>query len=123
MRRDMIEALSFPRFLIRQCIENRSCPNVGLFDAADQQCSQCDLNSECHWLSCLHEFSDFERKPTHTINASLRYGVRLVESLYGVLGHAGATCTCSTCSWLRHAQRLIEEFEFTLPPNTYRPVH
>ena len=123
MRREMIEALSFPRFLILQFIEDRDCPHDSLFDATSARCSQCDLNSECHWLRCLNEFSDFERKPTYTINASLRFGVRLVESFQGDLQHDEATCTCAACSWVRDAQSLIEKFELSLPPNPYRPVH
>jgi len=123
MRREMIEALGLPRCLIQQSIEDRSCPNVGVFDATNQRCNVCDLNSECHWITCLYEFSDFERQPTYTISASLRYGVRLVESFLGDLDHDEAICTCSACSWLRDAQRLIEEFESSLPPNPYRPAH
>ena len=123
MRRELIEALSFPRFLVLQCIEDRDCPHDSLFDAISTRCSDCDLNGECHWIRCLNDFSDFDGKPTHTINASLRYGVRFVESFQSEFRHDQAACECHTCSWIRHAQRLIEEFEFTLPPNPYRPVH
>lgn len=123
MRREMIEALSFPRMLILRYIDERECPHENLFEATSDRCSQCDLSSECHWVRCLNDFSDFADKPTYTINASLRYGVHLVESSYNELRHDETTCACETCAWIRSAQRLIEEFERSLPPNPYRPLH
>lgn len=123
MRGEMIEALDFPRQLILDIIEGRDCPHSNLFEVTSERCNQCDINSECHWVSCLKEFSDFEGKPTHMISASLRYGIRVVEAFHIDREHDGEFCNCANCSWVYRARRLIEKFENTLPPNRYRPVN
>ena len=123
MRRQLIEALSYPRLLVERIIDEKDCPHSSLFEATSERCHQCDINRECHWVSCLNEFADFASKPTYTINASLRYGVKLVESLHEELHHDETLCTCEACTWVRDAHRLIEEFEQDLAPNEYRPAH
>ena len=123
MRRQMIEALTYPRLRVLQIIEQRDCPQDSLFEPTSSRCQECDMNRECHWVRRLHEFSNFNDKPAHTINASLRYGIKLVESLHSKLHHDETLCTCEACSWIRDAQRLIEEFEEHLAPNPYRPTH
>ena len=74
-------------------------------------------------MTCLDEVADFADKPDHTIIASLLYGVKLVESLHSVLHPDETLCTCEACTWVRDAQRLIEEFEAHLAPNPYRSAH
>lgn len=123
MRRRLIEALTYPRLLVMKIIESRNCPHESLFEATSERCQQCDMNSECHWVACLNDFSDLQSKPEHTLNASLRYGVKLVESLHSELAHDETACNCEPCTWIRSSQRLIEEFEENLPPNPYRPMH
>jgi hypothetical protein len=122
MRKQLIEALGYPRSLVQRIIDGTDCPHESLFDATSERCHECGINSECHWVACLNEFADFKDKPTHTINASLRYGVKLVEALNSELPHDGTACTCESCTWVRNAQRLIEDFEESLPPNSYRPT-
>jgi hypothetical protein len=123
MRRQLIEALTYPRLLILKLLDDRDCVHDSVFEATSERCRQCDMNSECHWATCLNDFQELGGKPTHTLNASLRYGVRLVEHYHNELRHDETTCTCEACTWIRDAQRLIEEFEKSLPPNPYRPVH
>jgi hypothetical protein len=120
MRRQLIEALTYPRLLVLKIIEDRDCPHESLFEALDERCFQCDINKECHWVSCLNDFGDFEDKPAYTINASLRYGIKLVESLHSELKHDETLCTCEACTWIRDAQRLTEEFELTLTSNPHQ---
>ncbi len=120
MRRQLIEALTYPRLLVLKIIEDRDCPHECLFEASEERCFQCGINKECHWVSCLNDFADFADKPAYTINASVRYGIRLVESLHDELQHDETLCTCETCSWIRDAQRLTEEFELSLEPSPYR---
>jgi len=122
MRQQLIEALTYPRLLVEKLIEERDCPHDSLFHATSDRCRQCDINSECHWVHCLQEFSDFKNKPEYTINASLRYGIKLVETLHSELLHDETICSCEPCSWVRDAQRLTEEFEQHLEPNPYRPA-
>lgn len=123
MRHELIEALTYPRLLVQKLIDERDCPHGNLFEATSERCHQCEINRECHWVSCLNDFSNFEDKEDHTINASLRYGIKLVESLHSELHHDETLCTCEPCSWVRDAQRLTEEFEQHLEPNPYRPAH
>ncbi len=123
MRRELIEALSYPRLLVQHIIDTQDCPHDSLFDATSERCLNCDINQQCHWVSCLDDFADFEGKPAYLLNASLRYGIRLVESMHGDLHHDESICNCEPCAWVRTAQRLTEEFELQLPPNPYRPVN
>ena len=120
MRRQLIEALTYPRLLVLKIIQDKDCPHNSLFDPLDERCFKCDINRECHWVRCLNDFSDFADKPTYTVNASLRYGIRLVKSLHEELEHDTETCPCEVCSWVRDAQSLTEKFEQNLAPNPYR---
>jgi hypothetical protein len=123
MRQQLIEALTYPRLLVLKIIEERDCPHDNLFEATSERCHECELSKECHWVSCLNEFADFSDKPAYTINASLRYGIKLVEALHSELRHDETVCTCEACSWVREAQRLTEAFELNLAPNPYRTMH
>ena len=123
MRRQLIEALAYPRLLVQKIMEEDDCPHDSLFQATSERCHQCDLNSECHWVSCMSDFADLEGKAIHTLNASLRYGIRLVETVHSELRHDETMCRCEACTWIRDAQRLTEEFEVHLAPNPYRPMH
>jgi len=105
MRQQLIEALTYPRLLVEKLIEERDCPHDSLFHATSDRCRQCDKD-----------------KPEYTINASLRYGIKLVETLHSELLHDETICSCEPCSWVRDAQRLTEEFEQHLEPNPYRPA-
>ncbi len=120
MRRQLIESLTFPRLLVLKIIQEQDCPHDSLFESVSERCFQCDINKECHWVTCLNDFADFGDKPTYTINASLRYGIRLVESLHEELHHDQSLCTCEVCKWIGDARRLTEEFELALAPNPYR---
>lgn len=121
MRRELIEALTYPRLLILKIIDSRDCPHESLFAATSERCQECPIGQECHWTSCLNDFEDLSRKPTHTLSASLRYGMRLVESLHRELRHDETTCACEPCTWVRDSQRLIAAYEAGLTPNPYRP--
>lgn len=122
MRQQLLAALDFPRNVILTLIEEHECPCRGRFDAGNECCGDCDLNRQCHWVTFLAEYSDFADKPTYTVNASLRYGVQLVEELSRDWSHEKESCTCEACSWLRDAGQLIAEFEETLPANPFRPT-
>jgi hypothetical protein len=120
MRRQLIEALSYPKLLVKKIIEDRDCPHDSLFEATDDRCHHCDIGRDCHWVSCLDEFDNFDGKATHTINASLRYGIKLVERLHGELHHDETTCKCEPCIWIRDSQRLTEAFDARFVVNPYR---
>ena len=120
MRRQLIEALSYPKLLILKIIDERDCPHDSEFEATSRQCNDCELSRECHWVSCLNDFAEFDGKATHTINASLRYGIHLVESMHSELRHDETTCMCEACVWIRDSQRLNEAFEQRFALNRYR---
>jgi len=123
MRHELIEALTYPRLLVQKLVDARDCPHDNLFEATSERCHQCDINRECHWVSCLNDFSNFEDKKDHTINASVRYGIKLVETLHRELQHDETTCTCEPCTWVRDAQRLTEEFDAHLETGAHGPMY
>lgn len=123
MRREMIEALCYPRLLVQRFIDSNDCPHENLFEATSERCHHCDLTQPCHWVRCLNEFSDFTETPTYTINASLRYAIRLVESLHRELHHDETLCHCEPCTWVRSTQRLVETYEQGLSPEPVAPPH
>ena len=123
MRRELIEALNFPRELVLKIIDQRDCPHESLFKASDDRCQQCGLGRQCHWVSCLKEFGDFEGKATHTLNASLRYGIDMVGTMHSKLRHDQSACDCEPCVWMRDSQRLIDEFDERFATNRYRHLY
>jgi len=122
MRQELIEALTYPRLLVQKLVDARDCPHDNLFEATSERCHQCDINQKCHWVSCLNDFSNFEDIADHTINASLRYGIKLVETLHSELRHNETTCTCEPCAWVRDAQRLTEEYDAHLETGVHGPM-
>ncbi|MDH3849060.1 MAG: hypothetical protein OEV05_14835, partial [Gammaproteobacteria bacterium] len=75
----------------------------------------CDGSGGCGWDKCLEDFVHRDDKTTEELADSLREGVKLVEALHSELRHDETTCTCETCSWIRNAEHLTEEFEHHLP--------
>jgi len=122
MRRQLIEALSYPKLLVQKIIVEQDCPHGSLFEATDDRCHHCEIGRECHWVNCLNEFDDFDGKATHTINASLRYGIKLVENLHSELRHNETTCKCEACKWVRDSQSLTEAFDARFVVNPYRQM-
>ena len=115
MRRQIIEALIYPRLLVMKLIEEGNFPHKSLFEATGERCNNCDLTGDCNWTNCLKDFQKFDAKPTDVLSTSLREGIKLVESLHSELHHDETTCTCETCNWVRNAEHLTEECELHLP--------
>lgn len=110
MRRELIEALTYPRLFVLQEIGLKDCPHESVFDAAWDRCRNCGLGQECHWLSCLNDFAELSNKPIHTLHASLLYSIKLVEAQTGEMRHDAMTCDCESCRWTREAKQLSREF-------------
>jgi hypothetical protein len=110
MRRRLIEALTYPRLFVLENMNLEDCPQDGRFDASCEQCRDCGLGQECHWMSCLNNFDDLARKPIHTIHASLLYSINLIEGHTDRLKHDAETCTCESCEWIRDAEELSLKF-------------
>ncbi len=115
MRRQLIEALTYPGLLVRQLIEEGNYPHVSLHAATGQRCHACDGSAECGWDKCLADFSHRDDKTIEELSSSLREGIKLVEALHSELRHDETTCHCETCIWIRNAEHLTEECEHHLP--------
>ena len=115
MRRQLIEALSFPGLLVKQLIEGGNYPHKNLYEATGERCNHCDGSGNCGWDQCVEDFQQLGLKTDEALSVSLREGIRLVESLHKHLRHDETTCTCETCNWIRHAAHLMEECEHRLP--------
>lgn len=126
MRRQLIEALTYPRLLVLRLIEEGNFPHESLFAATGERCNHCEPKNECNWVNCMRDFRNFDKKTTETLSVSLREGIKLVEALHSELRHDETTCTCETCNWIRNAEHLTEECEHHLPhvdPATYVQTH
>ena len=115
MRRQLIEALSYPGLMVRQLIEAGNYPSRSLYEATEQRCHKCDGKGECNWSRCLEDFRRLDEKSTEFLSETLREGIKLVEALHSELRHDETTCTCETCCWIRNAEHLTEECEHHLP--------
>lgn len=123
MRRQLLEALTYPRLFVLDRIDLEDCPHESLFDSSCDRCHNCGLQQECHWLSCLNNFADFANKSTYTMNASLLYSINLVESRNKQTELHSEACTCEPCTWTRHAKQLAEEFQANPPVYQYGSVN
>lgn len=110
MRRKLIEALTYPRLFVLEKIDLDDCPEDGIFNSSCDRCRSCGLRQECHWLSCLNNFTDLASKPTHTIHASLLYSINLIEAHNEQTKHNSKACACESCTWIRDARQLTREF-------------
>ena len=115
MRRQLIEALTYPGLMVRQLIEEGNYPHRSLYEAIGERCNKCSTDSDCSWATCLRDFSKYDEKSTEDLGEILREGIKLVESLHNELRHDETTCTCETCSWIRNAEHLTEECVHHLP--------
>jgi len=115
MRRQLMEALSYPAILVRQLVDGGGYPHASLFEATGERCHKCDADGACSWDNCLQDFRHFEDRSTEFLTETLREGIKLVEALQSELHHDETTCTCESCSWIRNAEHLVEEGEHHLP--------
>lgn len=123
MRRELIEALDFPKKLILKLIGQRNCPHDNRFEEESERCQQCDVNGNCEWVRCLTEYADFDGRATQTINLNLLYGLNFVESVHGRSEHDEATCDCEACTWMRDAQELNDAFDMRFAANRYKHLY
>ena len=62
MRRQLIEALSFPGLLVKQLIEGGNYPHKNLYEATGERCHHCDGSGNCNWDHCLEDFTHRDQK-------------------------------------------------------------
>jgi len=115
MRRQLIEAISYPALMVRQLVEAGNYPHKSLYEATGERCHKCKADGECKWDTCLQDFRHFEDRSEQFLTETLREGIKLVEALHSELRHDETTCKCETCTWIRNAEHVIEEAEHHLP--------
>ena len=115
MQQQLIEALLYPRKLVEGLVQDGNYTHKNMFEATGERCNHCDGSGNCSWDHCVEDFQQLGLKTDEALSISLREGIRLVESLHKHLRHDETTCTCETCNWIRHAERLMEECEHRLP--------
>lgn len=87
LRESLIEALSYPRKVMRNYIELDNCPHNGLYDSEDGNCLACPQQMECVWLYSNEEFAALEKKPIAEILAALEDGLEYVTAQISYLEH------------------------------------
>jgi hypothetical protein len=108
LRRQVIEALTYPRHLMRGSIELDRCTHAGHYAVRDAVCQACDHGPECEWLTGHDEHVDLDGKSLAALTEALEISYGYVDARVTVEGHASALCRCSACEWLREAERLLE---------------
>ena len=114
MRQQLIEALMYPRLLLKQVIEDHNYHHKNMFEATGERCNHC-TGEGCGWETCMKDFKRIDDMTTETLSVSLREGINFVEALHKHLRHDETTCTCEPCNWIRNAEHLTEEVEHQLP--------
>jgi hypothetical protein len=109
MRQNLIEALSYPRELVRNNLELDDCPHAGLYDDEDGRCIACPQQSDCEWLYNNEGFAALEKKPIAEILAALEIASDYVAAQVTYWEHDSRRCGCTSCSWLRGALRLVDK--------------
>ena len=115
MRRQLIEALTYPGLLVRQLIETGNYTHDSFYAATGERCHNCDGSGNCNWDRCLEDFVHREDKSTEELAESLREGIKLVEALHARLRQDETTSTAEYAVWIRNAEHLVEEVEHHLP--------
>ena len=115
MRQQLIEALLYPRKMLEELIEGGNYKHKNMFEATGERCNHCEGTENCGWEHCVEDFQKLSEAPEATLCASLREGIRFVESLHSHLRQDETTSTSEYCNWIRHAEHLVEEAEHHLP--------
>ncbi len=109
MRQGLIEALSYPRELVRNDMDLDDCPHNGLYDNEDGRCLACPQRPECEWLYDNEEFAALEQKSIAEILAALEIASDYVAAQIAYWEHDSRQCGCTSCTWLRDALRLVDQ--------------
>jgi hypothetical protein len=118
MRRQIIEALTYPRILLLANLGDDECPQNRYFNPAHPSCQHCDQGEECHWLECNDEFSVLALKPMGALYESLLFSIDYVDTQCSRANHNVRRCACESCHWVRKARRLAREYRNRTPQTT-----
>lgn len=109
MRQSLIEALAYPRELVRNNMELDECPHSGFYDHEDGRCLTCSQQPDCEWLYNTEEFAALGQKPTNEILAALEIASDYVAAQTTYWEHDSWRCGCTSCTWLRDTLRLLDQ--------------
>ncbi len=102
MRQQLIEALLYPRKMLEELIEEGNATVENGFEYEGETYR-------------IQDFQHLDQASEDDLSASLREGIKLVESLHRHLRHDETTSTSEYCNWIRNAEHLVEEAEHHLP--------
>jgi hypothetical protein len=111
MRRQIIEALTYPRILMLSNLDIEECPQNGYFNPAHPSCRYCGDGEECHWLNANDEFSVLATRPMPLLYESLIFSIEYVDAQSSGANHNVRRCACESCDWVRKARRLARDCE------------
>lgn len=114
MRRQIIEAITYPRMLLLDSLNIDECPQNLYFNSSDPQCLGCDKGEECSWLNRNDEFSALAMKPMGDLISVLHFCINFVETRCSGDQHNVGRCACEPCTWVRKARRLVWEYRGSL---------
>jgi hypothetical protein len=121
MKAAITQALAYPRRLVRDHLNQDTCPHSGMFDKCDKKCQLCDERPECEWLFDNEEYSTLEHKPLQALTDALDFAICYVAAEMAVMNHDSNHCACEACGWLRESQRLLDQVKDTLADDTSTP--
>jgi len=107
----IIQALQYPRALIRGGVELHACSHGGNYHEQASDCADCHFEPECAWLFSHDEHIAFESKSVDDLTEALEFCYGYVDARATQLGHEVMSCGCDACRWLRDAGRLMNSLE------------
>ncbi len=110
MKQKIIQALVYPRRLMRGSVELHNCSHSGNFSRSDGECADCYYGLECAWLFSNDENVSVEEKPLAALREALEYCHGYVDARTTEWGHDNTRCDCDACCWLRNADDLISRW-------------
>lgn len=109
MKENILKALEFPRDMIRENVDLRSCRFNGHY-VGELGCRLCNAATECKWLTQHDEFSNLSQKPLAEIADALEFAMHFVEALVVESDHESEVCRCEACRWVRGARETVADF-------------
>ncbi|MDJ0860782.1 MAG: hypothetical protein QNJ87_13030 [Gammaproteobacteria bacterium] len=110
MKQKIIQALAYPRRLMRGSVELQNCSHSGHFSQSDGECGDCYYGLECAWLFSNDENVSVEEKPLEALREALEHCHGYVDARTTEWGHDNTRCDCDACCWLRNADDLISRW-------------
>jgi hypothetical protein len=111
VRKQLIEALAYPRTLIDSGLQLENCPHNGRYDKQDLRCHECDSRPECEWLVHNDEFVALKNKPEDQLLAALEFALLHMSAFVASAGHDNRSCRCESCQWIRDSQDLYDRHQ------------